>query len=91
MDIPRTSTNIPLKPTSLFLSNQKIGEVGNTSQLHLQKFLNRNVIFYLESVRLHTYSKLFTSPQKKENYPVWNGKQFINSEKSKSERELDYI
>lgn len=73
------STNIHLKPTSHFLSSWKTGEVGNTSQLHLQKFLYRNKIFNLESVSLHPYSKLFKSPQKKRKYPVGNYKQSINS------------
>lgn len=59
----RTSTNIHLKPTSLFLPSWKIGEVANTSQLHLQEFLYRNEISNLELVRLHSYSKLFKSPQ----------------------------
>lgn len=53
--------------------------MGNTSQLHLQKFLYRNEIFNLESVRLHPYSKLFKSSPKKRKYPVGNDKQSINS------------
>lgn len=59
----RTSTNIYLKSTSLFLPSWKIGEVANTSKLHLQKFLYRNEISNLELVRLHPYSKLFKSLQ----------------------------